>query len=82
MPLIEAKDKPHLTCKRCGTVLVLPASLNAVAWRELELDMTWYNEPPLAPASGLCAVRSGGAGVCERTMRSTAETAVECDSIP
>jgi hypothetical protein len=34
MPLIEAKDRPHLACKRCGTVLVLPESLDVAARRE------------------------------------------------
>lgn len=35
MPLITAKERPHLSCKRCGTVLVLPESLDAAARREV-----------------------------------------------
>lgn len=35
MPLITAEDRPHVTCKRCGTVLVLAEGLNASGRREV-----------------------------------------------
>src|SRR5688572_26600763 len=35
MALIETKGRHYLACERCGTVLVLPGSLDATARREV-----------------------------------------------